>query len=756
MVVGLAFAAGVLVAWALGARLSAMADVRFRGDFLVFLSLGIQLVIFTPLAERVPAGSIVPLHLASYALLVVFLLANLRVPSFWLVGFGVASNVLVIAANQGRMPVTAAAWNAGGGDATLLAAGTDDNNVLAGPGTHLSWLGDVFVLPHGIPFAAAISIGDILVVLGAVGFIYQACAPRLQGPKVSFLAPMRSAAFRRVILGRLVSGVGDWLTQAAVVTWIYLETRSTLVVSAFLVCRMIAAMAGGIASAPLLDRIGGFRTLALVEALRGGLTIAMIPFGLAGQTLPVIALGAVSAFLSAATNPSAAGLLPDLVPETQLHSANALHNLAPSLTSIVGAAMGAFLVIHWGIGTTLAVDLCTFLAAALMYRSFAGPRSQEPHSAGAAVTRRALLRTVLRNRVLIGVASSFACVTAAFGLLNATTAVLFDERFHRPDVYGYAAAMIGVGYMFGEALTGHVRRPTVVRRSISVALVITAAATYLIAGSPTLATVFLGMFILGAADGVTEVVHDTLIQLNTPRAMLAGAFAMIGSVERIGMIAGVLAAPALLSVVSPKTVVQLAGGLLMCGAATAGLCLMGRPVGRRMRPVMTTPSVGWTVAPFTARTPNGDEISLTPTPGPPLVLIAPAGEDDAAAAAIDDIAAALAGHPSRLVVLLGPASPLAERANSSGHVEVLLDGDGSARTALGLDTGHGEHQMDGIFVLDSEFVARFAYTQEQPGGWIPGTFVSGRVARLAPTTSATAREPRHAPLIAPTAAPEPA
>ena len=750
MVVGLTFVVGILIAWALGARLSALAEVRFRGDPLVFLSLAIQLVIFTPLAARLPAEWIAPLHLASYALLLAFLLVNLRVPAFWLVGFGVMSNLLAISLNHGRMPVTAAAWKAAGGDPTLLTDGMANNNVLAGPGTHLGWLGDVFALPHQIPFAAVISIGDVLVVLGAAAFVYHACAPHTNRPPGRLLAPLQSPAFRRVILGRLVSGVGDWLTQAAVVTWIYLETHSTPLVSVFLLSRIVAVVAGGIASAPLLDRVGGFRTLARVEALRGGLTVAMIPLGMAGHIWPVIALCAASAFLSAATNPSAAGLLPDLLAEEQLQAGNALHNLAPSLNSVVGAALGAFLVIRWGIGTTLAVDLGTFLAAALMYRSFAGPRSEAPRSIGSAQSRRALLRTVLRHRVLVGLTTAFACATAAFGLLNATTAVLFAQRFHDPSAYGYVAAMIGVGYLFGETLAGRAGRPTVVRRSISVALVVTAAAMFLIAGSPTLATAFLGMFILGAADGVTEVAHDTLIQLNTPRAMIAGAFAVVGSVERTGMIAGVLAAPLLLSTTSPETVVQLSGGLMICGATISGLCLISHQITRRVTPIPIAAGIGTTVAPFTVRTATGKERSLASITGPPLVLIVPGADDDAAMAAIKDVAAALTTRASRLGVVVSQGSSLIGRLDAPDRARLLLDGDGSARKALGLATErNGAAHTGGIFVLDAKSVVRFAYLQQQPDEWIPGSFVAGRVARLSPTPTARAAKTQQSPTSVP-------
>ena len=65
--------------------------MRFRGSALVFAALAIQVGIYTSLSARVPAAWDAPLHVLSYLLLIGFLLLNVRVPAFWLVGFGLLS-----------------------------------------------------------------------------------------------------------------------------------------------------------------------------------------------------------------------------------------------------------------------------------------------------------------------------------------------------------------------------------------------------------------------------------------------------------------------------------------------------------------------------------------------------------------------------------------------------------------------------------------------------------------------------------------
>src|SRR5919206_4837664 len=106
MVVAFALVLGLVVAWMLGANPMRLADVRFRGSALVFGALGIQLAIYTPLTAHIPHSLDKPLHLFSYLMLIVFFLLNLRVPSFWLVGFGLLSNTAAIFPEGGPLART--------------------------------------------------------------------------------------------------------------------------------------------------------------------------------------------------------------------------------------------------------------------------------------------------------------------------------------------------------------------------------------------------------------------------------------------------------------------------------------------------------------------------------------------------------------------------------------------------------------------------------------------------------------------------
>lgn len=108
-------------------------------------------------------------HLFSYLLLFVAIYLNWSVPGMKLIGFGVFMNFLVIAANQGVMPVS--------GDflppemQSALAAGNSGTHGLLGPDTRLRYLADLIYVP--LPYQKnLLSFGDIALDLGAFLLIF--------------------------------------------------------------------------------------------------------------------------------------------------------------------------------------------------------------------------------------------------------------------------------------------------------------------------------------------------------------------------------------------------------------------------------------------------------------------------------------------------------------------------------------------------------------------------------------------------------
>jgi MFS family permease len=712
VILGLALAVGLVVAWALGANLLRISAVQFRAAWLVFLALGLQIVIFTPLASHLPKPTHTPIHVLTYVLLVAFLVANLRIPGFWMAGIGMLANLAVIVANNGLMPVSLAAWKATGSPASAIASGAWNNNVLAGPHTRLGLLGDIFAFPPVVPFASAVSVGDVLIVLGMVAFVYRSCTPRTGNSSSAIIAPLRYPAFRRVIVGRLTSKLGDWLTQAATVTWIYSTTHSTLAVSAALLARMAGSALGGVAAAPIINRLGGFRLLSSVELLRGGAAVLMIPFALSGQVWPVIALSGLSSLLASSTAASASSLVPDVLPQNLVHAGNALHGVARNITLVLGALAGGALVVKFGITTALLVDIASFVAAAAVYWAYSAPAPE----AGPDISRRAIGRAMIRNPVVLGLTASFTVVCAATGLLNAALPATFEHQLGDAHAYGYALAILGSGLLCGELLTGLIERESVARRSVSLAFLGIAACTMIIAHSHVQTTILLMIFLLGASDGTTEIVYDTLIQRYTPREILGGVFAIASSVQVAGMMLGLAAAPLLLHYTSIPTVLRTAATACVAGAAIAAASLARRGGSATFPSYEVATASDWSLQ---------DRLGIHRT-------ARPASAVDAASSRATSQHLPTTSTPLVVAALGHPVHP--DRQAMIEELQRSLQTLGAAlRTTSEEESGQrlGDRGHGGVWIIDVDEVVRFAFAADGPDQWIPASFVTGRLKRLA-------------------------
>jgi predicted MFS family arabinose efflux permease len=333
--------------------------------------------------------------------------------------------------------------------------------------------------------------------------------------------------------------------MTAVVTWAYAQTGRASIVAAFLALRMVAVVLGGIVTAPRLDALPRTRVLALVEIGRGVVTLALVPLALGHQFVAVVLLACVSSFLGAATNPSASSLVADVLPDELRNAGNALNGFTRSIVMVAGALAGAVVVNATGIGTALALDVATFALSAVLYLRIANRTApaRADDGPGDAPTRRELARVIVRTPVVLGLTASFTVVTAAMGLLNAGLPVFLHAQLGAPKAYGYALAAIGAGLMCGELLTGLVTREDAARRSVALAFAAMGGCLLVVAASGSAATAYLMLFLVGASDGTTETTYDTLFQRHLPAGVRAGVFALAGSVQTTGMIAGLALAP---------------------------------------------------------------------------------------------------------------------------------------------------------------------------------------------------------------------
>jgi Family of unknown function (DUF5317) len=167
LILVVAVGGGLLAGLLCGGSLANLEHLSLRLWALVVLALLLQLVAFSPVGARAGATAVIAAHVVSYALLLVFVAANVRRAPVAVAGAGILLNTVAIVVNGGYMPATRRALELAG---RLYPGQTSNNSELAGVGTHLLFLGDVFAVPAWMPLHNVFSVGDLLVAAG-VGWL---------------------------------------------------------------------------------------------------------------------------------------------------------------------------------------------------------------------------------------------------------------------------------------------------------------------------------------------------------------------------------------------------------------------------------------------------------------------------------------------------------------------------------------------------------------------------------------------------------
>lgn len=177
MILLLAIGFALIIGYLTGGSLGQAHQARFRALPLFFGAAFVQVLIFTPLlgtrAFIQDYGQYI--YIGTVLASLTAILLNLSIPGMKIMAIGAALNALVIIANGGFMPSTESALDRAGKLATVERAEAaepgDDwvltNSIIADDDTRLLFLGDVIAIPEGWPLANVISIGDILLAIGA-------------------------------------------------------------------------------------------------------------------------------------------------------------------------------------------------------------------------------------------------------------------------------------------------------------------------------------------------------------------------------------------------------------------------------------------------------------------------------------------------------------------------------------------------------------------------------------------------------------
>ena len=388
---------------------------------------------------------------------------------------------------------------------------------------------------------------------------------------------------RLVLSAGIISLTGDWILTIGLTYRVYAVTGSTVasaltMASAFAPQVLLGAVAGVFA-----DRWDRRRTMIVADLLLAAGLLPLLAVDGAGRVWIVFAVmfweGCVGQFFS----PAEQAMVPRLVPEDELITANAVSGQVSNVSRLAGSAIGGVLAASGGIIAVTLADAASFLASAALLalvRTAGRPAARER---GPVRDRLGQVGTDLRDGLRLAVQHRTLRLLMIFALITSTGEGIMSTLFTpfvenvlhgTPQDLGLILAAQAVGGIAGgmaAAASGHRIRAA---RLLGLGAVLFGLVDLVIflypLGYVAVWPAVVGMIVVGLPGALTLAGLVTLFQRSSEDSYRGRVFGALSALEGISVLAGTLGAGYLSRVAGIVPVLAIQGA----GYVVAGLVML--------------------------------------------------------------------------------------------------------------------------------------------------------------------------------------
>jgi MFS family permease len=345
----------------------------------------------------------------------------------------------------------------------------------------------------------------------------------------------------------------------------------------------------------VVDRSSRQRMMAWCALSLAGVMLLAIPFTIDRQVWLLYALtfttSAVMTFFSPAEN----ALLPSLVAEPDLRTANSLNGLNDAFGRIIGPAVGAMLLVQVGFAATLAAAGATYLVAWLLLLGLQDFNHREPAQEHQASEPPDVTPTRPNRLSGPGVWTSFqdglAVVRGSFvlGLLVLISALTFLAEvplgavlpaFMResvgvgPELFGQLMSVRGLAGLLGGTIVVMLSRRLSETWLLSAGLAIGGGSFFLFGFASTVPMSIILLFPIGFASAAYQTGMLTLFQKHAPDEVRGRVFALMGTLNGMIVLTASLLAGVVAEAIGARPVMMASGILYAIPLALTGIVIL--------------------------------------------------------------------------------------------------------------------------------------------------------------------------------------
>lgn len=344
----------------------------------------------------------------------------------------------------------------------------------------------------------------------------------------------RNRTFALFFTGNVISLIG-WGFNFIAVGWIVLEqTGSKLALGKLNAITMLPGLAIAVYAGAIIDRMNRKHLLVFLDLMRMA-AVAVIPILMWLSLFKLWHLYIMAFMIGLGSSmfwPAASAFTQEIVGEKEYLPANALLSASFQTGSLLGSALGGFVIYWFGVETALMADAVTYLLSATLIGSARHISAiSRPEHESVTQTFKAGFAFIRKEKLLFGfgISSVFADVAIWGNFTILTIAFSVDVLNAGTRGFGLMDGAYGVGALLATFLAlGFSRR---IQRKIllSTAYAVAGLMTFMIPWFPWLGAA-MGLFlIIGVHNNSARIFTRTVLMENVPNRMM-GRFQTINGV----------------------------------------------------------------------------------------------------------------------------------------------------------------------------------------------------------------------------------
>lgn len=376
---------------------------------------------------------------------------------------------------------------------------------------------------------------------------------------------VRWPEFRRIFFAHSISRAGDAFNTVALVILVFRLTGTGRGVATTVAFEVAPVLLFGPVAGVVADRFSRRRVMIVADLVRAALVFVLVVWNDTTASAFAVAFG-----LSTATmlfNPAAASLVPDVVDEEELVSANAALWTTAVGSQILLAPLAGAVIAAFGVGPAFAINAASYVLSALFLARLQAGRNPADIAVPGWHTAREGIAAVRSHPLLARLAVVQVLASLSAGATSGLLVVLAADALQiEASGFGILLAAIGIGAVVGPVLLRRRIRPSqrrwlwgpyAVRGGVDLVLASTT--------SPVLAGAALAAY--GASTSTGMIAYQSTLQTEVPERLRGRVFALFDVLWNAGRLISLGVGGLLADAIGIRAVYATAGALLLAAAA---------------------------------------------------------------------------------------------------------------------------------------------------------------------------------------------